>query len=215
MSAEMKRVEAALAHDLNNILQVIMGNLELMKRRTAYEPDTVDAALQATRHAAQLADRLGAIGRLQRPEPRSMELNRLLAELQPLFARTAGDRVRVELKLASDLRDAYADPHAVQVALIELATNARNAMPAGGRLSISTSNGSDGSLVIEVADTGAGMPPETLARVLNPRLAAEDERPAGLGLAIVQQCVRDAGGRVELSSTHLGTRVRLYLRAAN
>src|SRR3954471_2357833 len=101
MGTEMKQVEAAVAHDLNNILQVIMGNLELLKRREAHVPEIVNAALQATRHAAQLADRLGAIARLQRPEPRRLDLNRLLADLQPLLARTVGDAVRLELKLAS------------------------------------------------------------------------------------------------------------------
>src|SRR2546421_4490056 len=140
MKDELKRVEAALAHDLNNLLQVVMGNLELLRRRHEFVPEIVEAALAATRNAAQFADRATAIGRLQTHEPRSFDVNRLVSDLQPVLARMLGDRVRVELRLASDLRAAFADPHSVHVALLELATNARNAMPAGGRLAIQTAN---------------------------------------------------------------------------
>lgn len=201
MSAELKQVEAALAHDLNNVLQVVMGNLELLKRRGELVPEIVDAALQATRTAAALADRVGAIGRLRRYEARSMELNRLLAELAPLLERTVGDAIRVELKLASTLPPIVADPHALQLALVELATNARFAMPAGGRFSIETSR-ADGDFVrIDIADTGCGMPPTT-------------GEPTGLGLQIVRQCMALAHGRAEFKSTHMGTTVRLYLPVA-
>src|SRR5204862_7757253 len=124
MSAELKQVEAALAHDLNNFLQVIMGNLELLRRRGELVPQIVEAALQATRNAAQLADRLVAIGRLQPHEPRSLDVNHVVRELEPMIARTVGDAIRVELELAPDLKHAFAAPHALQVALLELATNA-------------------------------------------------------------------------------------------
>ena len=197
MALELKQVESALAHDLNNFLQVIMGNLELLKRRGELVPEIVEAALSATRTAAALAERLGAISRLRRQEPRRLEVNRLLAELAPLIERTVGDAIRVDLKLASGVPDAFADPQSLQLALVELTTNARNAMPAGGRLSIATADAGD-RVRISLADTGCGMPPPA-------------NEPTGLGLQIVEQCMAAAGGRVEFESTDLGTTVKLFL----
>jgi len=214
MSAELKQVEAALAHDLNNLLQVIMGNLELLKRRREFLPEIIEAALQATRNAAQLGDRLGAVGRLQAHEPRSFDVNRLLSELAPVLARAVGERIHVDLKLASDAATAFADPHSLHVALLELTMNARQAMPAGGRLAIQTANAGD-QVAIEVADNGVGMPPAALARARAPQVpVAEGERPAGLGFLIVHRCARQSGGRVEIASGVSGTTVRLYLPVA-
>jgi len=201
MSAELKQVEAALTHDLNNVLQVIMGNLELLKRRGELVPEIVEAALQATRTAAALADRVGAIGRLRRHEARSIDLNRLLVELAPLLERTVGDAIRVEMKPAGMLPNVLADPQALQLALLELATNARSAMPAGGRFSVSTARVDDEFVRIEVADTGCGMPPTTA-------------EPTGLGLQIVKQCMALARGRAEFKSSDMGTTVKLYLPIA-
>ena len=212
MSRELKQVEAALAHDLNNFLQVIMGNLELLKRRREFVPQIVDAALQATRNAAQLADRMLAVGRLQPHQPRALDLNRLLAELQQIIGHTVGDAIRVDLQAAPDLRSAFADPQALQVALLELATNARDAMPAGGRLTLRTANAPGELVMVELADTGPGLPPEVLARAAQPQLSSSEAgRPPGLGLHIVERCMHLAGGRLELASDHKGTRVKLYL----
>ena len=201
MSAELKQVEVALSHDLNNVLQVIMGNLELLKRRGELVPEIVEAALQATRTAANLADRVGAISRLRRHEARSMDVNRLLAELAPLVERTVGDAIRVEMKLAWTLPNVFADPQALQLALLELAANARSAMPAGGRFSIATTRAGDEFVRIDVADTGCGMPPT-------------NAEPTGLGLQIVRQCMALARGRAEFNSTDMGTTVKLYLPLA-
>jgi signal transduction histidine kinase len=215
MGRELKQVEAALAHDLNNFLQVVMGNLELLRRRGEFVPEIVEAALKATREAAQLADRMVAIARLQRHEPRSLDVNRLLGELEQMIARTVGDKIRLDLTLAADLKNAFADPHALQVALLELATNAREAMPSGGRLALRTANSPGALVMIELADTGSGMAPETLAGAFEPQLSsAEGDRPAGLGLHIVHRCIRQAGGRVELASNAAGTSVKLYLPEA-
>jgi len=215
MARELKQVEAALAHDLNNFLQVVMGNLELLRRRGEFVPGTVQAALQATGHAAQLADRMVAIGRLQPHEPRRLDLNRLLGEFEQMIARTVGDKIRLDLKLAADLKGAFADPHALQVAIMELATNALEAMPSGGRLAIRTANAPGALVMIELADTGSGMPPEMMAQAFEPLLSsAEGDRPAGLGLHIVSRCIQQAGGRVELASGASGTSVKLYLPEA-
>ncbi len=204
MALELKQVESALAHDLNNFLQVIMGNLELLKRRGELVPEIVEAGLSATRTAAALADRLGAIGRLRRQEPRELDVNRLLAELAPLVERTVGDAIRVELKLASNVPQAFADPQCLQLALMELASNARNAMPAGGRLSITTAD-AGGFVRISLADTGCG---------IRPAAKESEAEPSGLGLQIVELCMAAAAGRVEIQSTDLGTTVKLFLPVA-
>jgi signal transduction histidine kinase len=213
VSRELKQVEAALAHDLNNYLQVVMGNLELLKRRQEYVPQIIESALQATRRAAQLADRVAAVGRLLPPQPRRLDVNRLLAELEPLMARTVGDRIRVQLSPAKDLPWAQADPHAVQVALVELAANARAAMPGGGRIALRTALAPDGLVMIEFADNGPGLPPDK-AQNLEAREWTVGERPAGLGLPTIGACLRQTGGRAEITADASGTRVRLYLRAA-
>ena len=213
MSRELKQVEAALAHDLNNYLQVIMGNLELLKRRQEYVPQIIEAALQATKRAAQLADRVAAVGRCSPPQPRRLDVNRLLTELEPLMARTVGDRIRVQLSLAKGLPAAQTDPHAVQVTLVELATNARAAMPGGGRIAVSTALAPDGLVMIEFADNGPGIPPEK-TQSLEAREWAAGERPIGLGLPVVGACLRQAGGRAEIASNPSGTRVKVYLPVA-
>jgi signal transduction histidine kinase len=215
MAGELKRIEAALAHDLNNALQVLMGNLELLKRRREFVPRVVEAALDATRQAALLADRLGTVGRLRSQEPRIVDVNALLGELRELLELTCGEAIRVDLAPAADLRKALVDPHVVHLALVELATNARAAMPGGGRLTITTSNARQRLVLIEVADNGKGMPPEARERAFQPLAAAEGGKPGGLGLRIVEQCMLQAGGRLELGGTSgAGARVRLFLPAA-
>src|SRR5919197_4526958 len=130
--ADLKELAAALAHDLNNFLQVVMGNLELLKRRREFVPETVEAALGPTRKSAPLADRLLALGRLQPLQVRAFDLNQFVREFKDSIAQTVDTAIRVELALAPDSPSALADPRAVQLALLELAANARAAMPSGG-----------------------------------------------------------------------------------
>ena len=216
MKGDLKELTAALAHDLNNYLQVVMGNLELLKRRREFVPETVEAAISATRNSAALADRLLAFGRLQPPEPRALDLNRLAAELADMVAHTVGREIRVERELAPDLPRAVVDPRALQLVLLELAANARAAMPGGGELMIRMARSPQGFVVLEVADTGEGMTAETLARAQAPLLSrGERGKLGGLGLHIVESCIRQASGRVELASAPgAGTSVKLYLPSA-
>jgi signal transduction histidine kinase len=213
---ELKDVESALTHDLNNYLQVVMGNLEILRRRAAFMPELVNAALNATRNAAHLADRLAAIGRLQHHEPRTLDLNRALTDLGDMIGRTLGDGVRVEMDLAPELRPVVADTRCLQIVLLELALNAKDAMPTGGRLSIRTASAEDGLVSIAITDTGAGMAADAVPNAFQPVLSSADgTKPARLGLHLVERCMRQAGGRVELSSqpSH-GTTVTLYLPLA-
>ena len=210
---ELKDVEAALAHDLNNYLQVVMGNLEVLRRRGTFVPDIVTAALNATRHAAHLADRLVSIGRLRALEPRAIDLNHTLTELGDMMARAVGESIRVDMDLAAGLGKTVIDPRCLQMALLELANNAREAMPGGGRLALSTARASGQGVKVEISDTGPGMAPEKIARAFQPVFGLSDTaKPAGLGLHIVDRCVRASGGRVEISSQPAkGTTVALYL----
>ena len=216
MSREPKDVEAALAHDLNNTLQVAMGNLEVLRRRAAYVPELAEAALNATRSAAQLADRLVSIGRLRHAEPRTLDLNAALTDLADMIARTLGEAIALDLQLAPGIGAVRADPRGLQVALLELALNARDAMPRGGRLAVRSASAGAGFLKVEIEDRGAGMSAEQLARAFEPVFGTGDSaRPARLGLHIVERCMRSSGGRAEIASQpHKGTTVTLYLPAA-
>jgi signal transduction histidine kinase len=210
---ELKKIEAALVHDLNNYLQVIMGNVELLKRRREFVPEIVEAALGATRNAAALGDRLLALARLESYAPRAIELNRFLRELTEMVERTVGESIAVEFDLATDLRPAMVDPRALQLALLELATNAREAMATGGRLLLRTAAAPADRVLLEVADNGRGMPKGT--RGSFEPLAVAAGKPRALGLHLVEYCMQVAGGRMELDSAPgAGTRVKLYLPAA-
>ena len=212
MKEELKAIESALAHDLNNFLQVIMGNLEILKRRREFTPEIVEAALNATRSAAALGDRLLALGRLESYQPRSVDLNRYLRDFTDMVERTVGDAIAVEFDLAPNLRPAMADPRALQLALLELATNARDAMANGGRLTLRTAPAPADRVMLEVADNGRGMAKGTRGSFEPLNLGSGQGKPRALGLHLVEYCMRLAGGRLELDSAPgAGTRVRLFL----
>jgi signal transduction histidine kinase len=198
MAKEQKHVAAALAHDLNNYLQVIMGSLELLSRRREFVPEIVDTALHATREAASLADRLIAFSRLQPYDPRVLELNTVLGELLGAVRQAAGDNVRVKTAFSDEVKTARFDPRALRMALTELAANARDAMEDGGTLTLSTSPAAQSRVAVDLTDTGRGVP--------------KGGPKEGLGFAIVEWCMREADGRYELSSAPGGgTRARLLL----
>jgi signal transduction histidine kinase len=215
MSRELKDVEAALAHDLNNTLQVVMGNLEVLRRRASFVPEIVNAALNATRNAAYLADRLVSIGRLKNLEPRPLDLNDALGELSDMIGRTVGDAVRVKIERAAAPARVAIDPRCLQMALLELVTNARDAMPGGGQLTVRVSVVNAGAR-IEIADSGIGMTAEQIGRAFEPTFSGGDSaKPVRLGLHIVERCIGASGGRVEISSQPpRGTTVTLQLPTA-
>ena len=197
---ELKDVEAALNHDLNNTLQVVMGNLEMLRRRAAFVPEIVEAALAATRSAAHLADRMVTVARLRRVEPRRLDLNQLLADLADMMRNTLGDAIRLDIEPSPQAGAVLVDPGCVQTALLELAANARAAMPSGGKVLVRSSKGR-----LEFADSGPGMPADKIARAL------EGAEPAALGLYLVAHCMKACGGRVEVAAMPpRGTTVTLY-----
>jgi PAS domain S-box-containing protein len=221
------QLTGGIAHDFNNLLTVISGNLQLLEDSMATQPDrveTIESALRAVDRGAALTKKLLAFARRQRLAPREVVPSHLLADLKQMLARTLGERIAIRMECGADVPPVFADPGELDAALINLALNARDAMPRGGELAISARRvalAGDGELesgvyvVFSVADTGSGMPPDVLARALEPFFTTKGSgKGSGLGLSMVYGFVKQSGGRVAIESTvGAGTRVDLYLPA--
>ena len=225
------QLTGGLAHDFNNLLQGITGSLELMQARVrqgrvADVERYLVAAQVAAGRAAALTHRLLAFSRRQTLDPRPTNINRLAAGIEELIRRTVGPAVTVETVRAAGLWTVLCDSHQLENALLNLAINARDAMPEGGRLTIETANAhldngsaadrgvSPGQYVaLCVSDTGTGMAPEILARAFDPFFTTKPlGQGTGLGLSMVYGFVRQSGGQVRLySEPDQGTTVKLYL----
>ena len=222
------QLTGGLAHDFNNLLTVISGNLEMLEQR---QPDDDSRALlkeaqEATDLGAQLANRLLAFGRRQPLNPKPIDLNALAGGLVDLLRRTLGEALEIETQLVSGMPMVMADPGQFENALLNLAINARDAMPKGGRLVIRTGRkeiDSDearlGELTIgdyamvAVTDTGTGMTPDVQRRAFEPFFTTKETgKGSGLGLSMVYGFVKQSGGHVQLySEVGHGTTVRIYL----
>jgi PAS domain S-box-containing protein len=231
--AHSQRLEAVgqltggIAHDFNNLLTVVSGNLQLIEADLAGHPelrDVIDSALRAVDRGAALTRKLLAFARRQRLMPREVAPAQLLSDLRQMLQRTLGERIAITVECGDDVPAVFADPGELDAALINLALNARDAMPRGGDLRISTERSvyaGDGELdagtyvVFRVSDTGSGMPPDVLARALEPFFTTKGSgKGNGLGLSMVYGFVKQSGGRIAIESTEgSGTRVDLYLPA--
>ncbi|MGD9536258.1 MAG: nitrogen regulation protein NR(II) [Alphaproteobacteria bacterium] len=224
------RLAGGVAHDLNNLLGVIMGNLELLGLkldRDAAAQLHLNRALRATERASVLISHLLAFSRRQMLLPQRTDVNRLIDDVVTTLAPVLGDNVAVRTRLAPSLLPAMIDPGQLKAALVNLAVNARDAMGEGGVIEIATepcyvdgSNlvddlGHGEFVVVRVSDTGAGMTPEILSRVFEPFFTTKDVgKGTGLGLSMVHGFAKQSGGRVHIESTPgCGTAVRLYLPA--
>jgi CheY-like chemotaxis protein len=213
------RLAGGLVHDLNNVLTAIVLNTDMLAERLSEEQLSALAAttrLSAER-AGDLTRQLLAFARGKQSPPRATDVNAVINGLAPLLRRTLGEHI--ELRLAADARHARVllDAGQFESAILNLALNARDAMPHGGRLEIGTSNVAErpsGKMVtVSVSDEGAGMAPAIVRRAAEPFFTTKAEGTGtGLGLGMVQTCVRQAGGAVSIDS-HLGrgTTVRLLL----
>jgi PAS domain S-box-containing protein len=228
------QLTGGLAHDFNNLLQVIVGNIETLQRKLPSNLDRMrraaDHAMAGARRATNLTQHLLAFSRKQPLNPRPVAVNRLVLGMSQMLQRTLGELTEIETSLAPELRHVEIDSNQLEIALLNLADNARDAMPEGGKLCIRTSNidlrsnghGSTANLppgeyvMIDVSDTGTGMPPEVLARAFEPFFTTKSVgHGTGLGLSQVYGFVRQSGGQVGISSTDgAGTTVRIYLPAA-
>ena len=218
---------SGLAHDFNNLLAAILGNLELLEMRLPDDPllKLVQAAARSARHGAKLNEQLLAFSRKQHLAPKPVDLNELVAGTQDLLRRSLGGTVEVMTALAGDLWPAFVDPHQLELVLLNLAINARDAMPAGGRVIIETRNVKASErdkpvelppgdyVLISVTDTGTGMSPEVLARACEPFFTTKEPgKGSGLGLAQVYGLAQQSGGGLRIASTlGKGTSVAVYL----
>ena len=221
------QLTGGVAHDFNNLLTAVMGSIELLLRRTDDEKlrRLARNALQAAERGARLTSQLLAFSRRQRLTPAPLDVNRIIAGMSDLLARSIGAHVSVETRLEEGLSRALADPTQLEVMILNLAINARDAMPSGGRLLIETCNLGEvpkalaGDLAegryvaITVSDTGVGMPPEILERVFEPFFTTKPQgKGTGLGLAQLYGFAQQSGGSVGIESeVGLGTSVTIYL----
>jgi two-component system, cell cycle sensor histidine kinase and response regulator CckA len=209
------RLASGVAHDFNNLIGVILGHAQLAQRRLGAEsPAARDLAqvVQAAMNAASLTQKLLLFGRAQPPRQELVDLNEVVGETAALVGRVIGDDVELSLRLAPDAGSVRVDPAQFEQVLMNLAVNARDAMPQGGRLSLATSRLGEGSVELSVTDSGIGMDEETRARAFEPFFTTKGERGAGLGLSTVYGIVTAAGGSIGLESRPgVGSTFRLKL----
>jgi len=222
-----------MAHDFNNLLGIIIGNLDLARGSKALQPDDAELvgdALDAALRGAELTRRLLAFARRQPLKPERVDLNALIGDIVKLLTRTLGEGVEISLDLTPDLWPIVIDPAQLEASLANLATNARDAMPQGGKLMISTMNrhldADYASLfpevapgdyaLIEVSDTGSGIPPDLIGRIFEPFFTTKEAgKGTGLGLSMVFGFVKQSGGHINVySEPDVGTTFRLYLPRA-
>ena len=224
------QLAAGVAHDFNNLLTVIQGNAEMLGEQLAAQPRQQKLAAQighAAERSAELTQRLLAFARKQALEPRPVDLNRLLAGMEALMRRTLGEHIQISLACGAGLWTTLVDPGQLENAVLNLAINARDAMPLGGQLNIATSNVHldngqaaqfgqvpPGHYVrLVVSDTGVGISAEHQSHVFEPFFTTKEQgKGTGLGLAMVYGFVKQSCGHIVLESEPgCGTRLCLYL----
>jgi PAS domain S-box-containing protein len=222
----MGQLTGGVAHDFNNLLMPIIGGLDMLQRRVADERSRrlIDGALQSAERAKTLVQRLLAFARRQPLQPTSVDLPQLVEGMADLVASTSGPRVKVVVDVRQGLAPVKADPNQLEMAILNLAVNARDAMPDGGQLTISAAEETvdyqhrskllPGQYVrLSVADTGIGMDEATLARAIEPFFSTKGiGKGTGLGLSMVHGLAAQLGGALTIKSRPaLGTSVELWL----
>jgi PAS domain S-box-containing protein len=223
----MGQLTGGVAHDFNNLLTPIIGSLDMLYRRgqgDARERRLIDGALQSAERAKMLVQRLLAFARRQPLQPGAVDLAALVTGMADLIASTSGPQIKVTVDVAADLPPAMADPNQLEMAILNLSVNARDAMPDGGGLTISAGVETIGQghrsqlkpgpyVRLSVADTGAGMDEATLARAIEPFFSTKGiGKGTGLGLSMVHGLASQLGGALVLASKPgLGTNAALWL----
>ena len=223
------QLTGGIAHDFNNILTVITGTIEILADAVAESPRLAGIAKMiedAAAHGAELTGQLLAFARKQPLRPRSIDVNGLIVDTAKMLRPTLGEAIETRTRLAHDAGPAMVDPSQLGTALINLAVNARDAMPGGGTLILETDNvtldGSDSTdgdvrpgpyVMIAVSDTGAGIPAEIRDKVFEPFFTTKEPgRGTGLGLSMVYGFVKQSGGHIKVCSREgRGTTFKLYL----
>jgi PAS domain S-box-containing protein len=227
------QMTGGIAHDFNNLLTIIIGNTDLIEET---EDESLRAlakmAREAAERAAKLTRRLLAFSRKQPLDPKAIDINVLISNMDGLIRRAIGGQLEIKTVLGDDLWHVYVDPSQLENALLNLAINARDAMPNGGHLTIETGNirmddadvanqvgfAPGDYLLITVSDTGTGMDKDTLAHAFEPFFTTKDVgKGSGLGLSMIYGFVKQSHGHVRIDSEPgRGTIVKIYLpRAAD
>ena len=225
------QLTGGIAHDFNNLLTVISGNIETVQRRMSRSDPGLscylEAGSRAVERASTLTHRLLAYSRRQPLEPRPVELNRLIMGMSDLLGRTIGAHITIETVLAGGLWQVSADPNQIENAILNLAVNARDAMPDGGKLTLETANtyldeayakinaevAPGQYAMVAVSDTGIGMTPEVVEKAFEPFFTTKGlGEGTGLGLSQVYGFIKQSGGHIKIySELGEGTTVRFYL----
>ncbi len=224
------QLTGGIAHDFNNLLAIMVGNLDLLTERLEGDVtgrDFAEVALSAGLRGAELARKLLAFSRKQALETKAVDVNDLVRDMIEILRRSLGEGIEIEVRTADDLWAADTDPAQLESALVNLAINARDAMPDGGHLTVETANShldeqyasknlgvTPGAYVmLAVTDTGTGIPPEQLDRVIEPFFTTKEiGKGTGLGLSMIYGFATQSGGHLKIySEVGHGTSVRLYL----
>jgi PAS domain S-box-containing protein len=224
------QLTGGLAHDFNNLLAIIIGNLDLLREIRQDDLVTEELArdaLESALRGADLTRRLLAFARRQPLQPERADINEVIGGIVKLLTRTLGENIAIELALSPSAWAVQIDRAQFEAAIANLATNARDAMPRGGTLLIDTRNGrldeayaathtevaAGDYVVIEVSDSGCGMPPEILTRIFEPFFTTKEQgKGTGLGLSMVFGFMKQSGGHITVySEAGKGTTFRLYL----
>jgi len=226
------QLTGGIAHDFNNMLAIIVGSLDLARRRLSRNDLTgiatsIDHAQEGAQRAVSLTAQLLAFSRSQALAPAVVEPNRLVAGMSELLRRTLEERIEIETVQAGGLWRVFADASQIENALVNLALNARDAMPEGGRLTIETANSelddryarlheevTPGQYVmLSVTDTGSGMAPDVIERAFEPFYSTKGVgRGTGLGLSQVFGFVKQSAGHIKIySEIDKGTTIKIYL----
>ena len=227
------QLTGGIAHDFNNLLTIIIGNLQLIQESVANDETLrvfAEDALWSAQRGAELTHRLLAFARRQPLTPTASDLNAVVHGISDLFRRTLGSGIEIREALAESVHAVVVDRSELERALVNLAINARDAMPDGGVLTITTENLTLGEndtarypdvapgpyVLLAVADNGVGMTPETQSRILEPFFTTKPPgRGSGLGLSMVYGFLKQSGGHVSVhSELGRGTTVKLYFPAA-
>jgi PAS domain S-box-containing protein len=225
------QLTGGIAHDFNNMLAVVIGSLDLLRRRVGGEDARsrryLDAAVDGAQRAATLTQRLLAFSRQSPLRPEPTDLNKLVAGMSDLLRHSLGTDVRLETVLGGGLWHANVDPNQLENVILNLAVNARDAMPDGGRLTIETQNahlderyvaGEPGLslgqyVLVAISDTGSGMPADIIAKAFDPFFTTKPVgKGTGLGLSQVYGFIKQSGGHVKIySEVGEGTSIKVYL----
>ncbi len=225
------QLTGGIAHDFNNMLCVISGSLDIMRRcikRGDFGIERfIDTAVRATERSAMLTHRLLAFGRQQPLAPEPIDANKMITNMSDLLRSTLGEHIRIETVSAGGLWMTNADAHQLENAILNIAINARDAMPEGGKLTIETGNAyldeaycqqhvevKPGQFImVAISDTGLGMPPDVVTKVFDPFFTTKPPgKGTGLGLSQVYGFIKQSHGHIKIySEVGNGTTVKIYL----